>query len=308
MLLLHDLAPAERTSRIEELLGRVRLVDVSDPADFDEGYRLLDAQFGPVNEIERREILERWLSERSLSPKGARIKAFYRMLLVRDLRGQTLAVRDSFSAVDPAEGRSVALMSHSLVLPEHRRSGLGALLRAAPVSTAREDAHKLGIERPEILLVAEMELARPGQTETLVRLAAYEKGGFRVVPPRLLPYAQPDFRDLVALGVSPVPIPFLLLVRQVGEEDKPTISARRAIALIDALDAIHGPSVGPEQLALIRAHALETLTERSPDLPLLPLPRSLDDRERTAMLSFERNAYLWPEHWHGAPPPPKERP
>lgn len=308
MPLLHDLAPGERTRRIEELFERVRLVDVSDPTDFDEGYRLLEAQFGPVNEIERREILERWLSQGSLSPEGAPIKALYHMLLVRDTSGKILAVRDSFSAIDVAERRAVALMSHSLVLPEHRRSGLGALLRAAPVASARDDARKLGILDPEILLVAEMELARPGQIETLVRLSAYQKGGFRVIPPHLLPYAQPDFRDLDALGLSPVPIPFLLLVRQTGEEDKATISARRAIALIDALDAIHGPSVGPAQLALIRAHALHRLTERSPDLPLLPLPRSLDDLERTAPLSFEHNAHLWPEHWHGELPPSKERP
>lgn len=302
MLQMDDFGPAERGPRVEALLQTISLGTVRSAADFDEGYRLLDAQFGAVNEIERREILERWLKEGSLSPRDAQVIAFYRMLLARDSDGKTIAVRDLFSAVDREQRRVVALMSHSLVLGPHRRTGIGALLRAAPAAVAREEAERFEIERPEILLVAEMELARPGSVETLVRLTAYRKGGFWVVPPSYLPYAQPDFRDVETLGIEPVPIPFLLLVRQVGEESLSTITAERAIALIDALDAIHAPSVGDAQLQEIRAHALASLTPQSPDIPLLPLPHDLEDRARTEPLSFERNQHLWPLRWHSAQP------
>lgn len=305
LLQMNDLAPDEREPKITSLLGDITLVHVREERDFDEGYRLLDAHFGPVNEIERKEILTIWLKRGSLSPEDAPIRAIYHMVLARDRDGRTVAVRDAFSAIDLRKQRVVSLMSHSLVLEGHRRTGLGALLRAIPVALARRDAQREGLTGAEILLVAEMELVEPDRADTFVRLAAYRKGGFRVIPPKHLPYAQPDFRDIEGLGIEPLPIPFLLLVRHVDFEQSETLTAERAVAIIDALEAIHGPSLVAGQLEIIRAHTLQTLDAAGPPLPLLPLPRNADDLERIAPLSLEHNRHLWPERWH-APTPSKE--
>jgi hypothetical protein len=153
----------------------------------------------------------------------------------------------------------------------------------------------------EILIVAEMEMVEPHKPESLVRLVTYGRAGFRIVPPQLLPYAQPDFRDLQALGADPLPLPFLLLVRQVGEEHLETISAARATALVDHLDAIHRPSTGAAQLEAIRAHALRHVDPDGPDLPLQAPPRSMDDVEHLAPLLRSRLLPLYPPAWHGAP-------
>jgi hypothetical protein len=174
------------------------------------------------------------------------------MLTVFDRDGRVAAVRDGFSAVDEGAGRVVGFMSHSFVEPDWRRTGVAALLRAAPVVYARRYAPP----GAEISIVAEMELPELSDMNTLVRLVSYGRAGFRAVPPPFLPYAQPDFRDVDALGVEPVPLPFVLVVRLVGEEDRDTIPVARAMALVDHIAAIHRPSIRPDQLDWIREVAV----------------------------------------------------
>jgi len=292
-----DIAPGEPADKVSVALDRFRLEDASTIEDFDRGYRLLDAEFGPLNELERREVLERWFLRGSLSPPDAAIRAFYHLLTIFDRDGRVAAVRDGFSAVDPSAPRVVELMSHSLVLPAWRRSGVGALLRAAPATYARQRA----APGADISIVAEMEPLDPTVPATLVRLLAYRRSGFRVVPPAVLAYAQPDFRDVDALGVEPVPIPFLLVVRQVGEEGRDTIRPDRAVALVDHIAAIHRPSVRPDQLDRIREVATRHVALDGPDLPLWRLPESASDLERLAPLLRSRVLPLFPEAWHGRP-------
>lgn len=293
-----DIAPGEPAAKVEAALARFRCVDATTDAEFDLGYRLLDAQFGPLNELERREVLERWFRAGSLSGPTDPVRAHYHMLLVYDQDGRVAAVRDGFSAVDAVVPRVVELMSHSLVLPEWRRTGVAALLRAAPVVYAKRHAP----EGAEISVVAEMELLDPAEPDTMVRLVAYGRAGFRVVPPPLLPYAQPDFRDVDALGVEPVPLPFMLVVRQVGEEGLDTIAPARALALVDHIAAVHRPSVRPDQLDWIRDVAARDIDLRDPEpLPLWRLPESPQDVERLAPLLRSRLLRLFPPEWHGRP-------
>jgi GNAT superfamily N-acetyltransferase len=298
-----DIAPGEPAEKVAAALGRFRLEDAATIEDFDRGYRLLDAEFGPHNELERREVLERWFRSGSLSPPDATIRAFYHLLTVFDRDGRVAAVRDGFSAVDPAARRVVELMSHSLVLPEWRRSGVGALLRAAPAAYARQRAPA----GAELSIVAEMEPLDPTVPATLVRLLAYRRSGFRVLPPTVVAYAQPDFRDVDALGVEPIPIPFLLVVRQVGEEQRESIRPARAIAIVDHIAAIHRPSVRPDQLDRIREVATRQIDPSGPDLPLWPLPESVDDLERLAPLLRGQVLPLFPPEWHGRPALDPER-
>jgi hypothetical protein len=267
----------ESRDKVAAALDRFTVEEVASQEAFDLGYRLLDAQFGPVDELERREVLARWHARGSLSADGARVRARYHMLLFREGDGRVAAVRDTFSAVDIVARRVVVLLSHSLVLPVARRTGIAALLRAAPVVLARRDAAAAGIADAEMVLVAEMEPVVPEEAATAVRLLSYARGGFQVVPPSSAPYAQPDFRDVEALGIPAVPIPMALVIRQVGSEERTVLGWRELEAILDGLAAIHQHSVSPAQLPEIRRHALRY---RPPgDTPPIPLlrPRSADD-------------------------------
>src|SRR4029453_5077832 len=102
--------------------------------------------------------------------------------------GAFAGVRDCFVTVDRATRRAVVLLPHTLLLPEFRRSGAGAILRSVPVVLVHD--------ADEILLAGEMDMAVPHPTGTVVRLLAYGRAGFRVLPPTMLPSAQPDLRDL----------------------------------------------------------------------------------------------------------------
>jgi hypothetical protein len=288
-----DVGPGEPPDKVAAALARFRCEDAVTLDAFDRGYELLHAQFGPLNEFERREVLEAWFVQRSRSPPEAPIRAFYHLLTLLDSDGRVAAVRDGFSAVDVRARRVVELMSHGLVLPEWRRSGVAALLRAAPVVYARRH----GPPGAELSVVAEMEPVTRTKPDTLVRLVAYGRGGFRVIPPPLLPYAQPDFRDVDALGIEAKPIPFMLVVRQVGEEDRDTISVRRAMAIVDHIAAIHRPSVSPAQLDRTRALATRGLDPGGPDLPLWRLPTSMTDTERITPLLDDNVLPLFPAEW-----------
>ena len=97
-----------------------------------------------------------------------------------------------------------------------------------------------------------------------MRLLAYGRAGFRVVPPWRLPYAQPDFRDLAALGAPATPVPLMLLVRQVGAEASRSLDARAALALVRHLSAVYRHSVDAPQIDAMLASARPP---RPPDAP-----------------------------------------
>ncbi|MFN7145743.1 MAG: aminotransferase class III-fold pyridoxal phosphate-dependent enzyme, partial [Myxococcota bacterium] len=127
-----------------------------------------------------------------------------------------------------------------------------------------------------------------------------------------------DFRDLDAVGVPAAPLPFVMLVRQVGHEDRDTLSPARAAAVVEHLQAVHRCHCRPDDIAPIGAHALRPLAAwgnrpipltqpRRDDIPaLFPLLRSVvvplyptawctaytpdtPDRERAALRA------AWPE-------------
>ncbi len=250
-----DLAPGDDAARAVAGLAGLDLRELTaDPADrptFQAAYAALHAFFGPANEIEREEVLARWLFQPDPTSTVR-----YHLLVALAPDGALAAVRDGFTALLPAQRRIVALMSHTWVAPAWRRSGLAAVLRAAPVAFCRHDAAAHGLPGAEPLLVAEMEFVDSSLPDTMIRLVAYGRAGFRVVPPDLVPYAQPDFRDLTALGVPAEPVPLLLLVRRPGHEDATSLDRARLHSLFDGLEAIHAPAVQGDQLAVIRARAL----------------------------------------------------
>lgn len=293
-----DFFVGEGPERVAAALERYRLEPAANEADFDEGYRALDVQFGANGEIERRDTLLRWFRADSLSPADAPIRAYYHLLMARTAEGRLAGVRDCFVTVDPARRRAVVLLSHSVVFSEHRRSGLAAMLRTAPITLAREALAAAKVEGGEILLVAEMEMVEPHDRSTVVRLVSYGRAGFKVIPPEILPYAQPDFRDVVALGITPVPLPFIALVRQVGEETSDTISHERVEAVVHHLQAVHRCHCRHADLEPIRDHALAALARHPEDpLALLRLPMSSADVARLRPLMRVNVQHLYPGAW-----------
>lgn len=290
---LADLAPSENATKARAAADRYTLRAAATPAEFALGHGVLADVFGPTGEIEREETLRAWFDADSLSPEGARIRAHYHLLLAWDADGSLAAVRDCFVTVDPAARRAVVLLSHSFVFPQHRRGGLAALLRTAPATLARL---ALGPEGGEILLLAEMELLDPRQRISVVRMLAYGRAGFRVIPAQQVPYAQPDFRDPTAPDFSALPLPFVMLVRQVGHEDRDTLTADRARAVIEHLQSIHRCHCRAEDIAPIREHALAGLAAWG-DAPIpLILPRR-DDIPALFPLLQSVVVPLYPRGW-----------
>ncbi|HRI72292.1 MAG TPA: aminotransferase class III-fold pyridoxal phosphate-dependent enzyme, partial [Polyangium sp.] len=293
-----DIPAGENPDKVQAALERFQLEEVHSDEAFEFGYDTLEVQFGPINEIERRDVLRKWFQHKSLTPHEKHIRAFYHMSLFWE--GQTLAaVRDDFGVVDRQTGHVVAFLSHSLVLPSYRRSGVAALLRALPAVHAREDAAALGIEPTEVSLLAEMEMFEPHREESLVRLFSYGRAGFRTVAPWFLPYAQPDFRDLATLGIPAQPVPMMILVRQVGEESRKTIEPRRARTLLDALAAIHHVTVDAEQIHAMHRNVSYRLDPNGGPVPLIDPTPTGQTTASLEPLSRTKLAHLYSTKWLG---------
>ncbi|WP_437589954.1 hypothetical protein [Sorangium sp. So ce1000] len=298
-----DVCPGEGPEKVARALAQFSVDEAQDGAAFDEGYRALDAVFGPKGEIERREVLAAWFAGEHTDP-AAPITATYHMLLARSVDdGRLAGVRDCYVTLDRAAGRCVALLSHALVLPAFRRTGLAALLRAAPVALARRAIEGAGGGGAEVMLAAEMEAVDPDDRDTVVRLIAYGRAGFAIVPPKVLPYAQPDFRDIAALGVAPVPLPLLAVVRQVGEEERDEIPRARAESFLRHYQAVHAREVDPDALAPIRENALAGLAAFPAErVPLIRIPRGPAEIAGFAPVLRSVVMPLFPPAWRGKAP------
>ncbi|AKT36975.1 hypothetical protein [Chondromyces crocatus] len=304
MIAPDDVPKTDGGDKTRAALERFALEAAADAAAFDEGYHALNAVFGPRGEIERAEVLHRWSSGPRFPPEAwpARIQSSYHMVLARDRtqQGALAGVRDCFVTLDLAARRCVALLSHTLVLPPYRRSGLAALLRAAPVGLCRQALTAAGLDpsTSEIILFAEMEPAVAEEPDTIIRLLAYGRAGFSVIPPALFPYVQPDFRDLVTLGVPPAPIPLLAVIRQVGEETRRTIPRARAEGCLRQIHAIHACDNRPEDIQAFQDHTARALSRASgKEIPLLPLPVGTDALAALGPLVRSEVLARYPERW-----------
>ncbi len=268
-----DLHPGEGVARFQRAVERFVGAEVLDPdcPAFEEAFGAMDAYFGHRNEIEPRAALARWLHE---PMNDGAIRCRYHLLTWHDHDGTLAAVRDGFVATDVVERRCVVLLSHSYVTEPYRRAGIAGVLRTAPATLARRELREHGLDllTTPTLLVAEMEPVEPERQDTLVRLVAYGKAGYRALDPAVVPYFQPDFRDLATLAVPPRHVPMVLMVRRLDPSSLTVLSRPLAAAIVHHLRRIHTRAVRECDLASAADWPLAALARGHADVPLLPLP------------------------------------
>jgi hypothetical protein len=259
-----DLAPGDTKSASLDLsafdITRIRSVD--DPL-FEFGYARLWEEFGAKDEMESREMLSQRFR---LAPH-----LLYEMLLVRR-GGEFVAVRDHTAILARGEAHAVVHLSHNLVSPPARRTGLAGWLRALPIALARECLAQQHVPpNAHLTLVAEMEYPLPDDPPRMVRLQAYERAGFRKIDPTPVCYHQPDFRSPAVIDATggPRPLPFQLIIRRVGREHERAISGAETRQLVQALYDIYSPQFRPADLAHPRL-SLDSYPPGEAMLALLP--------------------------------------
>jgi GNAT superfamily N-acetyltransferase len=240
-----DLAPGD--GKALELdcrdLDVVRVHSIHEPL-FVMAYERLWNEFGPQHEMA-------WNRATAIGNCWLR----YELLLVRR-QGQFVAVRDHTAVTTCGLGapHAVVHLSHVLVEPAWRRTGLAGWLRAWPIQTARACLAAAGFPAAfPITLVAEMEHPDPQFPNRLVRLAAYEKAGFKKVDPKVVNYFQPDFRPSHEIDASggPRPLPFGLIVRRVGREEEQTIRGSEVREIVECLYRMYGTGFREQDMAAL---------------------------------------------------------
>ncbi len=255
-----------------------RIERATDPA-FEEAFGLLDAEFGSRGELERRAVIEGWLEDAGRGDEGGELELTYHLLVARDAAGNIAGVRDCHLTVDRAARRAVLYLAHVLVLPGHRRRGVGRLLREAPLALLCDR-----LPSGERLVAGEMEHPVASDPASLVRLVAYGRAGFRAIDPRALPYHQPDFRDPAQIA-TPAPVPLLVIVAWLDHEEARSLPRALAFAVLRHLYAVFATHCRAEHLAgpfAIARTALEAFVGDA--VPLYPLPTSIDDEAALAPL------------------------
>lgn len=240
------LAPGDAKSASLDLsrFDVVRIRSAQHPL-FEEAYGRLWREFGPKDEMEQREILDQRFH---LAPRF-----YYEMVLVR-AGGEFMAVRDHTATMTRDNMGVVVHLSHNLVAPQARRTGLAGWMRALPVTAAYEciaaNPAPLMLFTP-ITLLAEMEYPQSDDPARAIRLQAYERAGFRKIAPQVIQYFQPDFRDPAVIDATggPRPLPFQLLVRRVRREEEQVIKGAEVRQLVETLYDTYRPQFRSADMA-----------------------------------------------------------
>lgn len=269
-LIQADLAPGD-TSAIDFDWSGLNLVRIRRPDHplFAAAYRRLAEEFAPRGEMEKLPVIESrlgWHPSRPIAQHALQ----YEMIVV-ETNGEIVAVRDHTAIVGPggpAPGPASAVvhLSHLLLEPRMRGSGLSGWMRAFPIQTARECAGA----GDAITLVAEMEHPdgiTPGVT---MRLRSYERAAFAKIDPRRVPYLQPDFRAPETIDMTGVrPLPLALVIRRVGREHERAISGREVRDIVGALYTMFGTTMRAAHMAPLWA-TLEALPGADETVALHP--------------------------------------
>jgi hypothetical protein len=233
-------------------------------AKFSTAYNALWKEFGAAHEMETRETL----AGRFALGGDTR----YEMVLAQE--GDTFAAVRDHTAVW-MDGEVIVHLSHALVAEPWRRSGLAGWIRAVPILLAREVAAAHGQLNAPITLVGEMEYDDGTDPKRGVRLAAYERAGYRKVDPKVVLYHQPDFRESAEIDASggPHPLPFQLIARQIGRESERAAPAGRVLRWVRALYALYGAQFRAQDMRHPKL-SLDHYPEDAVEIALLPPTQS----------------------------------
>jgi hypothetical protein len=256
-----DLAPGDAGIASRSWSGvSVRSVRSAEDPDFADAFARLWTEFGVRGEMEHPEVIAGRLAWDPAEPVGS-AALFYELLVLRQA-DEIVAVRDHTAVVrldargHPRAEPTVVHLSHALIEPAHRGSGLAGWLRALPLEAARRCAQAAARAGAPIILVAEMEHPDPSDAAGMTRLRSYERAGFRKIDPAAAPYDQPDFRLPTLLeGKTPVSLPLALIVRRVGAEDEDTLPAAEVAAVVQSIYAVYAVHLAPEAVEPLRAAA-----------------------------------------------------
>ena len=207
---------------------------------FETAFSALWLEFGATHEMESRDVL-------AARMRGAS-RLRYEILLVR-AGAEIAAVRDHTAIA--CEGGIIVHLSHVLVAPAWRRSGLAGWMRAAPILTARELAVATGTPGCSVTLAGEMEYDDGSDPRMALRLLAYGRAGYLKIDPQTVRYHQPDFRppNLIDASRGAQPLPFQLIVRRVGREHERSISGGEVRRIVRALHAMYGAQFRAQDMA-----------------------------------------------------------
>ena len=274
-----DLATGDARAAAYDWSGAAvhRVRSTADPL-FRPAYEMLWGEFGTRAEMERRAVIESRFRWSPLHPIDGHSLLYEMIVVVKD--GQIAAVRDHTAILRIAGNHrrerpnTVVHLSHSLVAPSHRRTGLAGWLRGLPLQAARECAAAASERSPGMVnLVAEMDPPDAEIPARMIRLTAYEKAGFLKVDPAAVDYRQPDFRGPGAIDETGLqPLPLVLIVRRVGAEGETTMPGREIHATIRALYTMYGVHLREKDMRPMWEH-LERMPAGDEPVALVPPTR-----------------------------------
>ena len=265
------LAPGD-TKSLEGDWSEIELHCVQNASDrfFEMAFGALWEEFGSKGEMEQAEVIADRLKWHPLAPRNGASLRYALVLLTH--RGESVAVRDHTVIVLEGHEGAVVHMSHNLVAPSWRRSGIAGWSRALPISTALACLAEL--QRPSdspITLVGEMEALDKNNPDTQVRLTAYEKAGFKMVDPTRVHYLQPDFRHPQEIDKTsgPLPVPLCLMLRRVGCEDETSLCGRELLRVVRSLYRMYGVGFRESDMKVV-LDSLASYPADSDSIDLLP--------------------------------------
>jgi GNAT superfamily N-acetyltransferase len=256
-------------------LHEIRSTD--DPC-FETAFNALWNEFGEAGEMECPEILAdrmKWHPGEMLD--GAAL--LYAMQLVTK-NGEFVAACDHTAILLENHPGAIVHHSHILVAPDWRRSGIAGWMRALPVSTALEAlATALRPVHSPITLVGEMEPYRPARPATIVRLAAYEKAGFKMIDPTQVDYRQPDFRppQIIDRENGPRALPLCLLVRRIGREVEDFVSGAEVRHCVHALYKMYARGFREQDMHIV-LKSLQSYPAEGARIRLVPPTHAVDSK------------------------------
>lgn len=321
-LCLKDLYHQDVVEMIERETRAFELWEIVDPDDpgFAPAFQVLWDAFGAHGEMEREDVIKRFLRDDAFDPLPSGTFVRYFLIAARDREGRLLGVRDGSVLVNPtyAPDLCVVYLSHLYMVPEARGTVLSYELRIAPVEVAMDylaELHargKIRLPAPDqpgrhfgmrLDLTAEMEYFAPHDPVSWQRILFYGRGGFDAVNPRHFPYLQPDFREPeVIRATGNRPLPFMILVRRMGRERQAAMPIAEARAIMRLLYDDFACHCEPEHLGNSLQRVLDRLAERATRksyVELLPLPSGPRDLQRIRPL-FRYNVFQ--RYYRGATP------